>query len=29
MWVDQLIAESTGKDGMGIVPIVNEPLMTA
>ena len=28
MWVDQLIAESTGKDGMGIVPIVNEPLMT-
>ncbi|MXY42497.1 MAG: glucose-6-phosphate isomerase [Dehalococcoidia bacterium] len=26
MWVDQLIAESTGKDGMGIVPIVNEPL---
>lgn len=29
MWVDQLIAESTGKDGMGIVPIVNEPLTTA
>ncbi len=29
MWVDQLIAESTGKDGMGIVPIVNEPLMPA
>ena len=27
MWLDQLIAESTGKDGMGIVPIVNEPLM--
>ena len=27
MWVDQLIAESTGKDGVGIVPIVNEPLM--
>ena len=25
MWVDQLIAESTGKDGMGIVPVVNEP----
>jgi len=25
-WVDQLIAESTGKDGMGIVPIVIEPL---
>ncbi len=29
MWVDQLIAESTGKDGMGVVPIVNEPLMPA
>ena len=29
MWVDQLIAESTGKDGVGIVPIVNEPLMPA
>ena len=29
MWVDQLIAESTGKDVMGIVPIVNEPLMPA
>ena len=29
MWADQLIAESTGKDGMGIVPVVNEPLMPA
>ena len=29
MWVDQLIAESTGKDGVGIVPIVNEPLTAA
>ena len=29
MWVDQLIAESTGKDGLGIVPVVNEPLMPA
>ena len=29
MWVDQLIAESTGKDGVGIVPVVNEPLMPA
>ena len=29
MWVDQLIAESTGKDGMGIVPIVNEPQTAA
>lgn len=24
-WLEQLIAESTGKDGTGIVPIVNEP----
>lgn len=25
-WAEQLIAESTGKDGKGIIPIVNEPL---
>ena len=25
-WVEQLIAESTGKEGVGIVPIVGEPL---
>ncbi len=25
-WVEQLIAESTGKDGRGIVPVVGEPL---
>jgi hypothetical protein len=25
-WVEQLIAESTGKEGMGIVPVVGEPL---
>jgi transaldolase/glucose-6-phosphate isomerase len=25
-WIEQLIAESTGKAGVGIVPIVNEPL---
>ena len=25
-WVEQLIAESTGKEGLGIVPIVGEPL---
>ncbi|HTM57556.1 MAG TPA: hypothetical protein VL123_04000 [Candidatus Udaeobacter sp.] len=25
-WIEQLIAESTGKDGRGIVPIVDEPL---
>jgi len=24
-WLEQLIAESTGKDGLGIVPIVDEP----
>lgn len=27
LWVEQLIAESTGKDGKGIVPVVKEPLM--
>ena len=27
LWVEQLIAESTGKDGRGIVPVVNEPLL--
>jgi glucose-6-phosphate isomerase len=26
LWVEQLIAESTGKHGKGIVPIVDEPL---
>jgi transaldolase/glucose-6-phosphate isomerase len=26
LWVEQLIAESTGKDGTGIVPIAGEPL---
>jgi len=25
-WIEQLIAESTGKDGKGILPIVREPL---
>jgi transaldolase/glucose-6-phosphate isomerase len=25
-WIEQLIAESTGKDGRGIVPVVGEPL---
>jgi transaldolase/glucose-6-phosphate isomerase len=24
-WLEQLIAESTGKDGKGIIPVVNEP----
>lgn len=26
LWVEQLVAESTGKDGKGIVPIAGEPL---
>jgi hypothetical protein len=25
-WVEQLVAESTGKDGQGMVPVVDEPL---
>ncbi|MBE2197198.1 MAG: transaldolase, partial [Anaerolinea sp.] len=25
-WVEQIIAESTGKDGLGILPVVGEPL---
>ena len=28
-WVEQLVAESTGKAGVGIVPIVDEPLREA
>ncbi len=27
-WIEQLVAESTGKDGRGIVPVVGEPLGT-
>ena len=27
LWVEQLIAESTGKDGKGIVPVAGEPLV--
>ncbi len=27
LWVEQLIAESTGKDGKGIIPVVGEPLI--
>ena len=27
LWVEQLIAESTGKDSKGIVPVVGEPLV--
>ena len=26
-WVEQLIAESTGKNGKGILPVVNEPVL--
>lgn len=26
-WIEQLIAESTGKDGKGIVPVVDEPAL--
>jgi transaldolase/glucose-6-phosphate isomerase len=29
LWVEQLIAESTGKNGKGIVPIANEPDLPA
>ncbi len=27
LWVEQLIAESTGKEGKGVIPIVGEPLV--
>jgi transaldolase/glucose-6-phosphate isomerase len=27
-WIEQLVAESTGKNGVGIVPVVREPLGT-
>ena len=27
LWVEQLIAESTGKEGKGIIPVVGEPLV--
>ena len=29
LWVEQLLAESTGKEGRGIVPVAGEPLLTA
>jgi glucose-6-phosphate isomerase len=29
LWVEQLVAESLGKDGTGVVPIVGEPLVSA
>lgn len=27
LWVEQLLAESTGKEGKGIIPVVDEPLL--
>jgi glucose-6-phosphate isomerase/transaldolase/glucose-6-phosphate isomerase len=27
LWVEQLIAESTGKEGVGIIPVAGEPLL--
>ncbi|MCR4287724.1 MAG: transaldolase, partial [Deltaproteobacteria bacterium] len=29
LWVEQLVAESTGKDGKGIVPVAGEPVLEA
>ncbi len=29
LWVEQLLAESTGKNGIGIVPVCDEPLVDA
>ena len=29
LWVEQLIAESTAKDGVGIVPVCDEPIVDA
>jgi transaldolase/glucose-6-phosphate isomerase len=29
LWIEQLVAESTGKEGKGIVPIAGEPLLEA
>lgn len=26
LWIEQLVAESTGKEGKGIIPVANEPL---
>ncbi len=28
LWVEQLLAESTGKDGTGVLPVADEPLST-
>ncbi|HUO83823.1 MAG TPA: bifunctional transaldolase/phosoglucose isomerase [Thermoanaerobaculia bacterium] len=29
LWIEQLVAESTGKEGKGIIPITGEPLIAA
>ncbi|MCH8892150.1 MAG: glucose-6-phosphate isomerase [Chloroflexi bacterium] len=29
LWVEQLIAESTGKEGLGIIPVAGEPLVSS
>ena len=29
LWIDQMLAESLGKDGKGIIPIAGEPLVSA
>ena len=29
LWLEQLIAESTGKEGTGIIPVMGEPLLAA
>jgi transaldolase/glucose-6-phosphate isomerase len=29
IWLEQLMAESTGKDGKGILPVVNEPIINS
>ena len=28
LWAEQLIAESTGKEGLGIIPVAGEPLVS-
>ncbi|MCX6013669.1 MAG: glucose-6-phosphate isomerase [Chloroflexi bacterium] len=27
LWIEQLVAESTGKEGKGLLPVINEPLV--
>ncbi|NIM06241.1 MAG: hypothetical protein GTN65_11650, partial [Armatimonadetes bacterium] len=29
LWAEQLVAESLGKEGRGIVPVANEPIVSA